>query len=772
MKKTLLILVLSIFIGQFTFAQNTHTGSIEIYEQYEIDGFQLAFPGISIIDGDVLVRCYDLANLHGLSSLTEITGSLIIMGFYAGADTELKDLDGLQNLQTIGYNFEIQGCDSLSSLYGLSSLSSVGSLSISGCPELQSLNGLANLSNINQHLQIGNNEKLSDISALASITEVSGTVSFGSNNLPTLNGLHNLVSCADIYLSHNNRIIDLNGLNALEQVGHLRLERNDSLVSLQGLDNLEQINGQLMIYSNESLIDLSGIDSLKTVETVRILMNPAMTNINALAGINSASLTSLEIRSNNSLSSCAAQGICDFLNSPTGFIDIWDNAPGCNTPPEIASDCGFTLTCLPYGNYYFEQQSDIDNFATDYSNCTQLAGDVLISGTDITNLNGLNGVQSINGNLEITPPQNLQMPLANLTGFENLATITGDLLIEDNGSLNSLTGLESLETIGGIFSIKDNSQLLNLDGLSSLDSIGLTLQIEDNDALQNINGLSSLKNIMGFGIVTNRNLINLGGLENLEEVRGGTFAIYDNEKLDSLTNFGNLSEIHASIRISTNPKLRNLKGFEQLHYARYVSIDNSQLTSLEGLNNLEEVDTYMQLWENSRLQDLSALGNLKYVKRLSITSNDSLSTLQELGSLADDSITNLWIKYNPMLSYCHIKAVCDVFDNPNAVYEIQENATDCYDELEVQALCEIGIDEFETASSISIYPNPASDILHISSNTGLAESRLKIYNQIGQQVISKMPCPNSVNVSKLQPGIYFLEINQADTITQHKLVIQ
>ena len=49
--------------------------------------------------------------------------------------------------------------------------------------------------------------------------------------------------------------------------------------------------------------------------------------------------------------------------------------------------------------FYFQEQ--IDSFQTNYPNCTEIEGDVIINGLDITNLNGLSALTSIGGNLEI-----------------------------------------------------------------------------------------------------------------------------------------------------------------------------------------------------------------------------------------------------------------------------------------------------------------------------------------------------------------------------------
>jgi len=54
----------------------------------------------------------------------------------------------------------------------------------------------------------------------------------------------------------------------------------------------------------------------------------------------------------------------------------------------------FSQPCLPEG-ITFSTQEQIDNFQTNYPNCTEIEGGVMITGNDITNLDGLSVITSI-----------------------------------------------------------------------------------------------------------------------------------------------------------------------------------------------------------------------------------------------------------------------------------------------------------------------------------------------------------------------------------------
>lgn len=60
----------------------------------------------------------------------------------------------------------------------------------------------------------------------------------------------------------------------------------------------------------------------------------------------------------------------------------------------------YSQSCLPDG-ITFTSQEQIDNFQNNYPNCTEIEGDVTISGYDISNLNGLYVVTTVGGGLNI-----------------------------------------------------------------------------------------------------------------------------------------------------------------------------------------------------------------------------------------------------------------------------------------------------------------------------------------------------------------------------------
>jgi N-acetylneuraminic acid mutarotase len=77
-----------------------------------------------------------------------------------------------------------------------------------------------------------------------------------------------------------------------------------------------------------------------------------------------------------------------------------------------------------------------------------------------------------------------------------------------------------------------------------------------------------------------------------------------------------------------------------------------------------------------------------------------------------------------------------------------------------------GINEMSDANAVSVFPNPASDILKIAlTNSNEKINELKIYDQLGLLVYDQeeiSPNDISVNVSEFAEGIYFVSLTFSD----------
>lgn len=87
----------------------------------------------------------------------------------------------------------------------------------------------------------------------------------------------------------------------------------------------------------------------------------------------------------------------------------------------------FSQGCLP-DSVKFYSQSEIDSFQVNYPGCTEIEGHLVINGYAlITNLNGLDVLTSVGGNLVIE-----YCNIINLAGLNNLNSIQGGLTVYFN----------------------------------------------------------------------------------------------------------------------------------------------------------------------------------------------------------------------------------------------------------------------------------------------------------------------------------------------------
>ncbi len=470
--------------------------------QAEIDSFQVNYPNCTEIEGDVKITGDDITNLYGLSYLTAIGGRL-----WFHRNPVLSSLSGLENLDTIRGNLRfgdhpslLGGNPALSNMTGLNGLKHIANLIIYNNDGLVSLSGLEGLSS-SGYIKICYNNSLISLTGLNNVDSIENLFIFSNDALINLAGLDNLVSIlGSISIMGNDNLISLTGLENLRYIaedvaigGPNAYDGNYAILNLNGLNNLDSIGGLFSIANNSLLSSLTGLDSLTFLGgDLQISGNQALTSLSGLDNLTAGSIDNLLITENSSLEACAIQSICNYLANPNGAVTIHSNATGCNNPPEIANACGINLPCLPYGNYYFFTQSEIDDFPSNYQDCNELEGLVDISGANINNLDGLYLINSIGGHLLID-----NTSLLDLNGLENLSTIGSSLVIESNNSLTSIATLSNLNSINESLRIRGNNSLTSLIELENLTMIG-SLDISGNPLLESLTGL---ENIDGDSII-------------------------------------------------------------------------------------------------------------------------------------------------------------------------------------------------------------------------------------------------------------------------------
>jgi len=338
MKKATLF-ILSVFVIQLhVSAQSCLPDGIIFNSQASIDSFQINYPNCTEIEGSVSISGEDITSLEGLNSLTAIGGGLAIL-----QNPLLNNLAGLDNIHSINEYLVFLMNDSLANIAALEGLTHLGGyMDITFNHSLSNLSGLDNLDSIGGHLYIHGNDALQSLTGLNEIIHIEGDVQIWSNTaLTELTGLDNLTSI-DGYLDieSNSALINFNGLNNLMSIGgYLKIKENNALINLTGLHNITSIE-YLQIWDNQGLTSLTGMEGLTTVELyISIRDNVSLLSLSGIDHIEAATIQSLYIVGNTSLTTCEVESVCDYIAQPNGEIIIGSNGTGCANEEEVEDAC-------------------------------------------------------------------------------------------------------------------------------------------------------------------------------------------------------------------------------------------------------------------------------------------------------------------------------------------------------------------------------------------------------------------------------------------------
>jgi len=465
-------------------------------------------------------------------------------------------------------------------------------------------------------------------------------------------------------------------------------------------------------------------------------------------------------------------------------------------------------SCLPEG-ITFNTQSQVDSFPILYPNCIEIEGDLTIKMGDISNLDALNSITIIHGDLDVRHTtlltnlsglNNLTMvmgfldiynnsALSSLAGLNNLTSIGIGVFIEHNPALISLEGLNNLERIEERFFIWENEALTSLSGLNKLGYIGTALEIRKNEVLENISDLGVLDSIgAGFLIRENPSLTSIEGLSSLVYTGGGV-DIGMNPQLSSLQGLENLTVVGHELSIwgvgiYNNDKLSNLSGLDNVTTIKsgLFILGNLALQNMEGLQSLNHISGSLIIWENPLLDNVESLINLDSIgASLSIERNTILNSLAGLDNIAAASISDLSLRENDSLSVCEVKSICDYIADPNGYVLIENNIAGCNSKVEVELACESAhIHDFDHEIQIITYPNPFTTSTTIEYELKeISNIQFTIYNVVGEVVYKAEDriMPKGSHTVTWSPGLlpggmYYAVLRSDEGSTVTKLIKQ
>jgi hypothetical protein len=86
----------------------------------------------------------------------------------------------------------------------------------------------------------------------------------------------------------------------------------------------------------------------------------------------------------------------------------------------------------------------------------------------------------------------------------------------------------------------------------------------------------------------------------------------------------------------------------------------------------------------------------------------------------------------------------------------------------------VGVNELGNGSSVSVYPNPANDVINFQFSNAIEKRKIELYDAIGNLVLEKDASSNSLSLTteNLSNGIYFYSVKHNNVVLkQDKIVI-
>lgn len=388
-----------------------------------------------------------------------------------------------------------------------------------------------------------------------------------------------------------------------------------------------------------------------------------------------------------------------------------------------------------------------------FINITSLENLTIKETTSLTDLTGLNNLTQLLGSLSV----NDNIALESMNGLDNLTGIgvNSPFAILDIYNNTALTDISALQNVNSGFIqwvlIVDNPLLSSLEGMDNMifDPTMFDFQITGNPNLSvcavekiceyitsggaaTING--NAPGCSSIGEVTTTCQINFPSCPETDvllttqaevdqflvdypfcAIIPGTLTIND-AGIDPIVNLDGLQNIQTVYGLTVqNTTLTDFSGLGALEsIAGNVLIDNISADNLSFLSGFDALGGSLVIQNNAALTSLTALDSLTHLNgSLEIVNNDLLTTLAGLDHIVANTITNLIIENNAVLTSCNMEAICIYLVNGWPA-TIAGNDTGCDSVAAVQAICNLpecppGNVEFHSQAELDYfilqYPN-------------------------------------------------------------------
>lgn len=703
----------------------------------------------------------EIGNAPNLSQFN-VSGSLKLktlnMKFVGLSNLDLSNLTGLKTLDCTNNKFQtaiLDGCTALSYVkiedcfLTTISLNNVPSLSVVSLSNNNLTSVILNDVYYLNFLECNNNQ-------LTNLT---------INNAPNLLTLHINV----------NKLSALN-LSTATKIKNLTCSTN-KLLSL----DVSMLTNLISLQCSDNLLSELDFSKNKAMQDVACNHNPNLQKISLKNGTSQASYLTYLFPNPKLAYIC-----CD--EDEINFFNISNNIYNNNT--EINSYCSFT----PGGTFYNIQGNikvDGNNNGCDANDTNKASQKFIITGNGITgtaiaNTSGNFSIPVQAGTHTVTPvlenPAYFNISPASFTASfpQQVSPFTQNICITPNGVHNDLEtviipvtdaapGFESTYKI--IYKNKGNTtqsgNLIFAYNDSVMDYISATLS-PSSQSLGTLNW--NFTNLLPFETKEIVITVKLNTPTQIPALNGGDILHYT-AKINGATDetpTNNSFTLNQLVVNSFDPNdktclegtsIAKTKVGDFVHYL--IRFENTGTANARNIVVKDEIDT--SKFDISSLVTLD--GSHSYVTR--ITDPNVVEFIFENIQLPfDDAHNEGYISFK--IKTKSTLAVGNSFSNTAKIY-FDYNFPIVTNTYTTSVMGTLATDEIKNEKSLmSVYPNPAKDILHINSPTEVIKA--VIYDSAGRVVTSMGIKENTVNISELPKGNYLIKIFLKDNVSVQKFI--
>lgn len=406
---------------------------------------------------------------------------------------------------------------------------------------------------------------VTDISELSGLRHVAGALTIWTESLLTsLHGLEDLETVGQLTFAHET-IASLEPLAGLTAVGGLHIY-GPAVTSLESLAGLTEITGDVYLGFLGQLDSLEGLHNLESIGgKLTVHHSPKLADVNGLRGLRSVgaelTLEDLSIADVSGLYNLESAGALGFIELP--IVDLHGLEALTTVGVPGGEPCPVRLDHLP-------ALTSLAALAIEWHDAHAMT----IVGTRVTDLGVLAGTEVLH---DLSLSYNVE--LTDLSGLEQLTTVSQTLRLAGNEGLADLSGLAGLKSVGymGIAGKQAFTDLSALTGLTSIGSLSV-----DATPLTDL-GLPALQYLGNVGITSNAKLTALSGLSGIPMLN--SVMVEDNDALVDLSALADLAEVGNYLFIRDNDALTSVAELSALTSVEHslVVVNNGQLPQADAV---------------------------------------------------------------------------------------------------------------------------------------------------------------------------------------------